>query len=118
MKSASLLLVLALAGSVVANSKTLPIYGASPNLVRNIACDPCGRLDLLLGYRYLNLSDDLTIQENLNALPGSTVAAGSRFQVNDRFRTENQFHGPMVGFAWERRSGHWATARDDPADEG
>ncbi len=94
------------AGAVGVDS-TSKLIGGGGEFVRNLCCDPCGRLDLLLGYRYLNLRDELTVQENLVALPGASVPAGTRFGITDRFRTQNQFNGPVVGLNWERRFGYW-----------
>lgn len=95
-----------LAGTVTVDSKS-NLIGGGANFVKNLRCDPCGRLDLLLGYQYLNLRDDLTIRENLTALQGSNVPAGTRFVIEDRFKTNNSFNGPVLGFNWERRWSHW-----------
>ncbi len=92
-----------LAGTVAVNT-TSDVWGLNPNALFNLCCDPCGRLDLLVGYRYLNLTDDLYIREELTGLEGS-ANPGTRFVVEDRFRTENQFHGVNLGLAWERRFG-------------
>jgi len=95
-----------LAGTATADSTT-SIIGGGPSFIRNLLCDPCGRFDLTLGYRYMNLTDELIIRENLTALPGSTVPANTRFLIEDRFRTSNNFHGGVIGFNWERRFSHW-----------
>jgi hypothetical protein len=100
-----------LAGRVSVDS-TSNLWGSSANLIKNIHCDPCGRLDFLIGYRYLNLRDDLRINEDLTALTGEanrlqTVAPGTQFQIEDRFRTDNQIHAPFVGLQWERRFSHY-----------
>jgi len=88
-------------GTTSVNSST-DFMGAGANIVRNLRCTPCARLDLLVGYRYLNLNDTLMIEENLTALPGSGQA-GSTFLVQDRYRTENHFNGGVLGLAYERR---------------
>jgi len=90
-----------LAGTVTVNS-TNQFIGGGVNGLLNLLCTPCARLDFLLGYRYLNLTDDLTIVENLRALPGNP-RNGTTFVVQDRFRTENNFHGVNLGFNYERR---------------
>lgn len=92
-----------LAGTVTVNS-TSDVWGLNPNAILNLACNPCGRLDALIGYRYLSLNDEVYIRENLTGLAGSPNP-GARFVVEDRFRTENQFHGVNLGLAWERRFG-------------
>lgn len=98
-----------LSGTTSVNSTTNPIYGFSPNLIKNLMCDPCnrGRLDLLIGYRYLNMGDNLNIYENLVALPGAAVPAGTQYFINDQFQTGNVFNGASVGLAFERRWSHF-----------
>ncbi len=94
-----------LRGTITADSKS-ELLGGGVNFVRNLCCSPCGRLDALFGYRYVGLTDTLTIREDLVGLPGSPFP-GFRFQVEDRFRTENHFHGGVVGLAYERRFNHF-----------
>ena len=93
-----------LAGSVAVRNES-QFIGGGFNFLCNLCCDPCGRLDFLFGYRYLNLRDEVTINENLTALAGSSVPAGTRFLIQDRFRTNNDFHGGNIGLAYERRFG-------------
>jgi hypothetical protein len=96
-----------LAGSVTVDSRSRFI-GGGPNFVKNLCCSPCGRFDLLLGYTYLNLRDEINIVEDLTSLPGQTnVPAGTRFLVRDNFRTSNNFHGVNLGVSTERRYSHW-----------
>ena len=92
-----------LSGTIHVESKS-ELIGGGANFVRNLCCSPCGRLDALLGYRYIGLTDSLTIREDLTGLQGSQFP-GFRFQVEDRFRTENHFHGGVMGLAYERRFG-------------
>jgi hypothetical protein len=89
-----------LSGSTVVDAES-DFIGGGGFLVCNLCCGPCGRTDLLLGYRYLNLRDELTVREDLVA------ADGTRFLITDRFRTDNDFHGVPIGFSAERRSGRW-----------
>jgi hypothetical protein len=94
-------------GSVSVDSKS-SLWGTGGNLIKNISCDPCGRCDLLIGGRYLNLTDELTIREDLTSLPGASgVPNGTRFQIQDRFRTENNIYAGTIGFATERRFSHY-----------
>jgi hypothetical protein len=83
------------------------LYGFDANLVCNLARGCRGRLDLFGGYRFLALEEELTITEDLLALDGNTaVTPGTRFQVLDRFRTENYFHGGQIGLSGEYRAGN------------
>lgn len=78
------------------------------------SCNPCGpavsptsvsRIDVIGGYRYLNLDERILIREDLNSLlstdPGS-------FDISDRFDTSNEFHGADIGFIWEWESTKWS----------
>jgi hypothetical protein len=92
-----------LAGTLTVDSRS-DVIGGGVNALHNLCCAPCGRVDLLWGYRYFNLTDEVTIAEDLTSLgsPGR-VPPGFRFQIADRFRTENNFHGGVIGVAAERR---------------
>jgi Putative beta barrel porin-7 (BBP7) len=72
-------------------------------------CAPCGpcapsgwcrRWDLLVGFRYLGLTENLDITENL-------VAAGSRISETDHFETHNYFYGGQVGTQLELNRGRF-----------
>jgi hypothetical protein len=93
-------------GRVSVDSNT-GFWGVGGNFVKNLCCDPCGRTDLLLGFRYLNLTDETTIREDLTSLPGSQVTPGTRFQIRDSFRTENNIYAVTMGFYKERRFSHY-----------
>lgn len=83
------------------------VIGGSVSFLNNLCCGPCSRTDLILGYRYLNVSDTVTITENLEALPGSSVPAGTQLRIRDQFKTSNNFHGGVIGFATEEARGHF-----------
>jgi hypothetical protein len=96
-----------IAGGVVINTKS-NLWGAEANLRRKIVDNGCCSIDGLLGYRYMSLTETLTIDERANLInPGSaapgTVIGGTAF---DRFRTINQFNGGQIGATFERTFGH------------
>jgi hypothetical protein len=96
-----------LAGRTSVDSKS-SLLGAGVNGLFNLCCAPCGRLDFLLGYRYLNLVDQLTFREQLLSLPGqAAVPAGTQYSIQDRFTTRNNFHGGLIGLGGEWRFGHF-----------
>ena len=73
-----------------------------------ITCGPVpsqSRIDATLGWRYLQLTESLGIQEDLTSL--STNNPGS-FILNDNFRTRNQFNGAELGVHWMGRRGYWS----------
>jgi hypothetical protein len=87
------------------------------------SCDPCGsrrswfevpklrccRVDVVGGFTYFGLDDDLVIGENLVALAGNqqALAAGTNILVVDDFRTENRFFGGQIGFVADVYRGRW-----------
>lgn len=98
-------------GTIAVNSGT-SLQGFDVNARKNLSCDCCNRIDALVGFRYLQLDDSLTIFEDLtteggpstNPIPGG-VAPGTRFQLYDSFQTRNEFYGGQVGLAGEHRRG-------------
>src|SRR5205823_14690792 len=78
------------------------------NLRRTVCCDCDYNLDLLAGYRYLNLRDGLHITEDivaLRAVPAAGIGVGDHIVVTDRFDTRNQFNGGQLGAVGEYRFG-------------
>jgi hypothetical protein len=88
------------------------VWGAEANYRRFLAgCGTCSRLDLLVGYRYLDVREELTIAESFNRIPGSDTTVGVPAQsgiVFDRFRTENHFHGGQIGLVGTTQRGRWS----------
>lgn len=97
-------------GSMAVTGDT-QVWGADINLRRHLwgGCD--WRLDGLVGYRYLNLGESLTINESVVRLPTAPPTFGNPDvlggTVYDGFRTENHFHGVNLGLAGEVRRGRW-----------
>ena len=102
------------------------LWSINPRLRVNLACerfpgcnpcDPCSvggyRFDVLVGYRYMRLDDDLSIREQLVS-PSDPSALLPRFDqvqffdIRDQFSTTNDFHGADIGFAWEGYRGPWS----------
>jgi len=54
---------------------------------------------MLGGYRFYEYNSNLSVSENLRVLPGTTtiLVPGTTFFVQDRFHTENEFHGGEIG---------------------
>lgn len=74
-------------------------------------CDCCNKgcecigLDLIVGYRYYSLTDNITIRENLTAL--APPITGTRIDVTDSFRAANEFHGAELGLSADVVRGKW-----------
>ena len=69
------------------------------------------------GYRNYDLSDDLTIQENLVTLI-SQVQTGTQINIVDSFRTRNFFNGAELGLVGNYYSGRWSLPMLGPACHG
>ncbi len=85
---------------------TNSLWGFDANL-RHALCKTCDfRSTLFAGYRFLGMDESLQVTEFITALPGNpSDPAGTRVVVQDRFETENRFHGGQVGYAAERNWG-------------
>ncbi len=60
----------------------------------NCNCQQQDRIDWILGYRYLQLEDQLDIRENITSL---LPAAPGTIGLRDQFNTKNQFNGLQLG---------------------
>lgn len=68
----------------------------------------CVRLDLLGGFRYTRVDDDLDITTRsifLGTL--GPVPSGTRFEEADHFKASNDFYAGLIGFLGELRSQCW-----------
>ncbi|HEX5270540.1 MAG TPA: BBP7 family outer membrane beta-barrel protein, partial [Gemmataceae bacterium] len=84
------------------------LWGAEIDL-RCCVCQTCyGRLDFLVGPRYLQLDEGLQIHESLLGLAGAGPFAGSHIDVVDRFDTRNQFFGAQAGLDYRLTRGPWS----------
>jgi Putative beta barrel porin-7 (BBP7) len=69
----------------------------------NSCCDSQFRLDFLYGFRYLQLTDNLSINDSFtNAVAATTL---TNF---DGFKTSNNFYGFNFGLSSERRVARWS----------
>jgi hypothetical protein len=97
-------------GSVAVTNETT-LWGADINLRRYLCSTPCARLDGFVGFRYLNLSEELSITESFARTTNSPLSIGVPQAlggtVTDFFRTDNHFYGPQVGLVGEVRRGRW-----------
>jgi hypothetical protein len=86
------------------------LWGADVNYRRFLAGNTSARLDGLLGFRYLNYKEELSITETFMRTPGSPMDVGAPAlagTITDRFRTENNFYGGQIGLTGEVRRGRW-----------
>lgn len=64
----------------------------------------CSRSETLLGYRYLQLDENVSIREDL--VSTDTSNPGS-FDIVDEFDTRNQFNGIDLGWKYRMTRGYW-----------
>jgi Putative beta barrel porin-7 (BBP7) len=86
------------------------MYGFELNAKRNLWDNCNSRLDLIGGYRYVQLRENLDVNEQVRSLPGAAqfnIPVGIEAAVSDGFRTANHFHGGQIGVAYERTWGRW-----------
>lgn len=76
-----------------------------------ISC-PCKQISPLGGYRFLNLSENIQINQRAvlvdPAAQGIPVAAGTSIDSQDRFSTRNEFHGGNMGIQSWFYHGRWS----------
>lgn len=69
----------------------------------------CSRTEFAFGYRYLQLNEGVRITEDLVTLGSQGGSpAGSTFDIQDSFRTKNQFNGFDIGYITRRTRGFWS----------
>ncbi len=67
-----------------------------------------GSVDVLYGYQYMRLDEDLSVSSTSLSLDGSLGPAGSVISIADSIDTENEFHGGQLGIASRYREGCWS----------
>jgi hypothetical protein len=81
------------------------LQGAEANYLCNLCCNCCCdrgyRVDLLAGFRYLELDESIAIAESVRVSPSSPVLPGDEVHVFDKFSTHNDFYGGQLGIRGE-----------------
>jgi hypothetical protein len=104
-------------GGVRAENRSI-FWGSEVNYRDNICCGCNYRVDLLVGFRYLDLDERLTIVEDFTRLtpltvqdfPGGPIVtepAGTHVIIRDSFGTRNQFYGGQLGLVGDWRHNRW-----------
>jgi hypothetical protein len=97
-------------GSISASESSTGLVGANALLRCNLCCGCDYRLDVVGGYQFLRLKDQLGVSESLvstNPASPSFIVPGTTVSVVDQFNTRNEFHGGDVGLRGEMRRGDW-----------
>lgn len=74
--------------------------------LQRTVCQGCGfRVNMLAGYRYGELDENLTFRDFNEPL--TELAAGTTFTIHDAFDTNNKFHGGQLGLLAEIQQNCW-----------
>ncbi len=101
-----------LAGNVTV-SRDSRLWGIEANFRKPWYCGCWCSIDLLAGFRFLELNENLTISESVTFLRGGLppplagVSPGDNISVVDSFGTRNRFYGGQIGADFECRKGRW-----------
>ncbi len=90
------------AGSVSARATTQNIFGTEAFTEIMMHRDACRRVDLVLGYQFLRLDDSLQVVSSHTLLLNNL-----NFNIRDRFRAYNEFHGGEIGLRGRVSRGCW-----------
>lgn len=91
----------------VAINETSRFYGAGALYRQDIGTWANMRVSALAGYRYLHVSDDLSIATQQTVVGGGIIPAGTTFAVTDSFRAGSDFHGVDLGLAGQWQRDRW-----------
>jgi hypothetical protein len=83
-------------------SSSSRLWGVEGNARHRLLCGCNGYLDVLAGFRYLELDEDLQVTENLVRLDPAG-GPGTGILLFDSFSTKNQFYGGQLGVDGEFR---------------
>ena len=81
--------------------------GIDPSIFFCLSSSACRWFELSTGYRFLWLQDELELNERSLLTPGPFVAAGSGYEIQDRFTADNQFHLWTIGLSHSENKGKW-----------
>jgi hypothetical protein len=97
-------------------SATSRLFGAEANYRGKLCCGCDYRFDVLAGFRFLELDEDLKITENiafgdspvLGPAPNQGDLRNQNATAFDDFHTRNRFYGGQVGVVGEKHWGPWS----------
>src|SRR4051794_20379475 len=93
-----------LAGDLAAGLTTR-VQGAELGFVGNLLGHNGAQLDGLVGFRYLEVEEGLTIAQRGPPLPTNPAVAPTRFEAVDQFDGHNRFYGGQLGLRGDLRRG-------------
>ncbi len=89
-------------------STSSSILGVEAYLRTNVLAGRGYNIDLIGGYSFIRLDDDLSVHSLSNSLDAASgVPVGTTIDVIDMFDAHNEFHGGEFGLVSEVRRGRW-----------
>lgn len=73
------------------------LWGGEGNFILNMCCNERARVDLLLGFRYLDLGEGIGIITDSTVLPAVPFIGRSSLVTSDTFSADNRFYGGQIG---------------------
>jgi hypothetical protein len=99
-QNASLLSFPGMASGTIGIRSGTSLYGVDANCVTALVSTQEFAVRLLVGFRYFDLHDDLTIDERVLVDPAAILpTAGQSIGVHDSFGCDNYFYGGNLGFS-------------------
>jgi hypothetical protein len=75
---------------------------------RTFAADCWKQIDILAGYRYFHLQENLGVISDTESIdPNGGVPVGTTFAISDSFNTQNNFNGGQLGVDIQAHNGCW-----------
>ncbi|HLJ97752.1 MAG TPA: BBP7 family outer membrane beta-barrel protein [Gemmataceae bacterium] len=97
MQDAELLAIPGQQAAAIAVNLTTSLQGAEATGVVGVSCTDDYRLEMLIGFRYLQLDDKLGIGQEIAFVPNAPVSAGSRITQFDEFDVRNRYYAGQLG---------------------
>jgi hypothetical protein len=91
----------------IAINETSRFYGAGALYRQDIGTFGNMRVSALAGYRYLHVSDNLSIATQQTVVGGVVIPIGTTFTISDSFRAGSDFHGIDLGLAGQWQRDRW-----------
>lgn len=96
------------AGAIVSDASA-QLAGGQLGFAKNLYYYDGASVNLLFGFRYLDLDEDLNVTQSSLRIDGGTITVAGQpangVVIEDRFHTRNQFYGGQVGGSAEYRWG-------------
>jgi hypothetical protein len=84
------------------------VFGADVSLRQRWGSGLGGVIDILYGYQYMNVQEDLSISTSSRVTDTTSALFRTVIDVNDTFDAKNEFHGGQLGLAARYRERCWS----------